>query len=223
MSRLPVLLTILLAATAAAAQSKTKGAAASARATATAPAGAAEATPTAAIETDPVAAAVQRAVRMHEQAAAACIQAIENSRKEGPLSHSQRPLLMAAALLYNAGNELKRIAQKEQTLATKRTAAGEQKERVAKKADTDEKKAAALRKAKADIAYGTAQAAIAESILDFAQRDQELAKEADNAGTGNDGAAVDAAAKKVIEQSTAARKLYEEVRETRAKLARIGS
>ena len=221
--RTPIVTVLLIASVAGAAQAKTppKGKS-SPRAAKTAATPPATATPAPeAKETDPVVAAAQQANRMHEQAAAACKEALENTKKDGSLPQAQRQLLMAAALLYNSSSDLKRVGQMERSLAEKRTASGEQQERAAQSLDTDAEKAAVKKKAKANIAYGTAKLAIAESILEFSSRQEELAKGAAAASKGTDAAAAQKAAKKVIEQSAAAKSLYKSVRETRAKLSRI--
>jgi hypothetical protein len=222
--RTPLVTVLLVAGVAVATQAKTPPAATPSPGATGTPAATAVTTPTAATEaqeTDPVVAAAQQAMRMHEQAAAACKEAIERSKPGGSLAQAQQRLLMAAALLYNSSADLKRVGQKEMTLAEKRTASGEQQERAAQSTETDEEKASIKRKAKANIAYGTAQSAIAESILAFSRRQGELAKAADLASKGTDGAALQKASKKIIEQSGAAKSLYQNVRETRAKLKRI--
>lgn len=224
MLRTPIVTALLIAAVAGATHAKTppKGKSTPRAAkTAAAPPATATAAPEVK-ETAPVVAAAQKAMQMHEQAAAAAKEALENTKKGGSLSQAQRQLLMAAAVLYNSSADLKRVGQMERTLAEKRTASGEQQERAMQSLETDAEKAAVKKKAKANIAYGTTQLAIAESILEFSSRQEELAKGAAAASKGGDAAVAQKAAKKIIEQSAAAKSLYKNVRETRAKLSRIG-
>jgi hypothetical protein len=210
---LPLVLAIVVAASAAA-QQKTPAGTASVRPTAAAPA-------TGVRDEDPVVAAVQRSAEMHAQAADAAREAVEKANHGGPLIQAQRHLLMAAALLYNSSAQLERVAKKETMRADAWQATGEQKERAAGEMEEEKDKTQARRQGKAYVAYGTAQATIAESIATFAARQAELAKEAEAAGKATTSEPLEKSAKNIIDANQAAQALAAGVRETRGKLEKL--
>lgn len=174
-----------------------------------------------AAEDDAVVIAAQRAARMHEQATEAAAQAVKTATHGGPLAQAQRHLLMATALLYTSSAQLERVAQKEKAYAERWHALGEQKGRAAASLEDEAARTETERKSKAYVAYGAMQATIAEAMLDFAKRQQALAKEADAAAKASSGEPLEESARNITEQNEAAKELAQRVVETRAKLATL--
>jgi hypothetical protein len=166
---------------------------------------------------DPLVAAVQQVSELRAEAAAAAAGAVELTA-HGDTTKARRQMLLAASQLYNASDKLKRIGQKERDLATRGRSLGEQRERIAQAAGSQEDKDRVGKQAKDQLAYAAAQTGMAESMLGFADELHLLGKEAEAASSAAEDNALSDASKKIEACSKKAQELVEEVRNTRAKL-----
>lgn len=169
---------------------------------------------------DPVVATMQQVAELNTNAAAAA-GAVELAERSATTSRAHRQMLLAASRLYNASDQLKRIAQKEKDLATRGRNSGEQRERIAQAAESPEEKAKVGKQAKNQLAYAALQDGMAESMLTFADELHLLGKQAEAASSAAEDAALTDASKKIEASRKKAEKLLEEVRRTRAKLEKM--